>query len=338
MNAPIVRTSQLAKSPVTTPTSLQTAPSAGLIEVRHLLPAEERTIEQAVLARIGQLFATFEGSRREAYDAMTNLTPIADGVAFERVDEIDVHGIWIRPDSAPSGRAILYVHGGAYMLGSAQAYRGFVSQIAARARTAVFSLDYPLAPEQPFPAAYDAVVAARRWLGTQGIKQIALIGDSCGAGLVLATLSSPVTGSPAVASVAVFSPWSDLALTGPSIMSPETHDPIFQPPVLQGAAKAYLRAADPRDPRVSPFYGIPATLPPLLVQVGTDELLLDDARRYAASAAATGAKVRLDVFEGMHHVFQRAVDDLPTAARALDDATAFVSAHWQGSGQVSRNP
>lgn len=304
--------------------------STALVEIHHPLPAHERASEQAVLARIGQLFASFQGSRREAYDAMTALTPIAEGVVFERVDTPDVRGVWIRPEGAPSGRAILYVHGGAYMLGSAQGYRGFVSQFAVRAGVAVFSLDYPLAPENPFPAAYDATVAARRWLGTQGVQQIALAGDSCGAGLVLATLTAPVAGSPRVASVAAFSQWSDLALTGPSIAHPQTHDPIFQPAVLQGAAKTYLGSADPRDPRASPFYGIPATLPPLLVQVGTDELLLDDARRYAASAASASAEVRLEVFEGMHHVFQRAVADLPPAARALAGAAAFVSAHWQG--------
>jgi monoterpene epsilon-lactone hydrolase len=299
------------------------------LETRHPLPADERPIEHAMLARIGQLFARFTGSRREAYDAMTAATPIATGVTFDHVDDADTHGVWARPDGAPADRAILFIHGGAYMLGSAQAYRGFVSQIAARAGVAVFSLDYPLAPEQPFPAAYDAAVAARRWLGAQGLAQIALVGDSCGAGLVLATLGATAAGSPAVASVAVFSPWTDLALTGPSILRPETHDPIFQVAILQGAAKAYLGAADPTDPRASPFYGVPAALPPLLVQVGADELLLDDARRYAACAAERGGVVRLDVFEGLHHVFQRSAPELPSAGRALDDAAAFVSAHWR---------
>ena len=221
-----------------------------VVEVHHPLPAEERVIEQAVLSRIGQLFATFQGSRREAYDAMTAFTPIADSVEFERVDDADVHGLWIRPAGAPAGRAILYVHGGAYMLGSAEGYRGFVSQIAARTGVAVFSLDYPLAPEQPFPAAYDAAVSARRWLGVQGVEQVALVGDSCGAGLVLATLTLPVAGSPGVACVVAFSPWSDLALTGASITSPETHDPIFQPPVLQGRGGWGRRpVAGPRRPK-----------------------------------------------------------------------------------------
>lgn len=296
---------------------------------RHPLPAAEHALEKAGLARVQQLFATFKGPLREAYDAMSALTPIAAGVSFQSVDQDGVRGLWVRPQGAPADRVILYVHGGAYGLGSAHAYRGLASQIAVRAGVAIFSLDYPLAPERPFPAAYDATVAARRWLGAQGVAQVALMGDSCGAGLVLASLTSPVAGSPAVRSVVGFSPWTDLAMTGPSATDPAMRDPVFQLPMLRNAAKAYLGAHDARDPRASPFYGIPATLPPLLVQVGTDELLLDDARRYADGAAARGGEVRLDVFEDLHHVFQRAVAELPAAARAVDDAAAFVTAHWQ---------
>lgn len=306
-----------------------TRPATALVQARHPLPAEQHAIEKAGLDRVRQLFATFKGPLREAYDAMSALTPIAAGVSFQPVDADGVRGLWVRPQGARADHVILYVHGGAYGLGSAHAYRGLVSQIAARAGVAIFSLDYPLAPEQPFPAAYDATTAARRWLGTQGVAQIALMGDSCGAGLVLASLAAPVAGSPVVTSVVGFSPWTDLALTGASATDPATRDLVFQLPMLQNAAKAYLGTHDARDPRASPFHGLPATLPPLLVQVGTDELLLDDARRYAAAAAARGGEVRLDVFEDLHHVFQRAVAELPAAARAVDDAVAFVAAHWQ---------
>lgn len=299
-----------------------------LIETRHSLSAEERRTEQAVLAGIGKHFANFVGSRREAYDTMVAQTPIAEGVTLESVEMDHVRGWWVRPIGAPTDRAILFLHGGAYMLGSAEAYRGFVSQIAIRVGAAAFALDYPLAPEHPFPAAYEAAVAALSWLGTQGIAQTAVIGDSCGAGLALATLARPAGSLPPVVAAILFSPWTDLALTGPSFTSPETHDPIFQRNVLMGAATAYLGAADPRDGRASPFYDIPDMLPPLAIQVGTDELLLDDARRYAAQAAEKGTEVRLDVFEGLHHVFQRSTRDLPSARRALDAAAGFLSAHW----------
>ena len=302
----------------------------GLVESRHALSDDERQTEQVVLSAIHQLFAGFAGSRREAYDAMTAQTPIADGVTSTLVNQHEARGWWVRPAGAPVDRAILFLHGGAYMLGSAEAYRGFASQIAARAGVAAFVADYPLAPEHPFPAAYEAAVAARRWLATQGIAQIALVGDSAGGALALAALGKPETNAPAVASIVVFSPWIDLGLIGPSFANPDTHDPIFQPELLAGAAATYLGAADPRDGRASPLYAVPDELPPLAIQVGADELLLDDARRYAAAAAAApnGGEVRLDVFEGLHHVFQRSTQELPSARLALDDAAGFMARHW----------
>ena len=297
-------------------------------ENRHALSHDERRIEQAVLAALADHFASFVGSRREAYDAMTAQTPCADGVAFQRVDETQVHGWWARPKAAPDDRAILFLHGGAYMLGSAEAYRGFVSQIAVRAGVAAFVLDYPLAPEHPFPAAYDAVVGASLWLRSQRIAQLALVGDSAGGGLALAALSHYPRHAPRVASVVVFSPWVDLALAGASFTDPNTPDPIFQPAALQAAAATYLDGADPHDGRASPLYAVPDMLPPLAIQVGSNELLLDDARRYAAAAAASGGKVQLDIFEGLHHVFQRSTDALPQARAALDAAGSFLSSHW----------
>jgi epsilon-lactone hydrolase len=300
----------------------------GLVETLNPLAEDERPIVRSVLAAVGKHFASFVGSRRESYDVMTAETPIADGVALEAVDQIGLRGWWIRPVGAPAHRAILFVHGGAYMVGSAEAYRGFASQIATRAGVAAFVLDYPLAPEHPFPAAYDATVAAQRWLGTQGVTQIALVGDSAGGALALAAAGPAETIVPSVASIVVFSPWVDLALSGASFSSAETHDPIFQPELLAGAAATYLGAADPRDGRASPLYAIPDKLPPLAIQVGSDELLLDDARRYARAAAEKGGEVRLDIFEGLHHVFQRSTHELPSARRALDDAADFLSAHW----------
>ncbi len=298
-------------------------------ETWHALPLAERETEAGVLAGIHQHLASFIGTMPEAYDAMTGRTPMAPDVAAAVVDRGPVRGWWVRPASAAAGKAILYVHGGAYMLGSAKAYRGIASQLAARAGVAGFVLDYPLAPAHPFPAAYDAVVAALRWLGTQGITQVAIIGDSAGGGLALAALSAPERGV-GVASVVVFSPWTDLAMTGASFTDPATYDPIFQPPLLPAAAATYLAGADAKDGRASPLYALPEALPPLLIQVGADERLLDDARRYATAAGAKFGVVQLDIFEGLHHVFQQAVAQLASAGRALDDAAAFLTRHWQG--------
>lgn len=297
-------------------------------ETRRPLPEAERPLEAAVLAATTQHFATQGGTLREIYDAMTNATPLFEGVTTEAVDQPDAKGWWVRPATTThKDRAILFIHGGAYMLGSAAGYRGFASQIAGRSGLPVFVPDYPLAPEHRFPAAHDAILATRRWLDVQGFRQVTLVGDSAGGGLALASLA--VSGSAAVASVVTFSPWVDLAMTGASFSSPDTYDPIFQPAILTGAAATYLDGADPTDGRASPLYAVPDTLPPLLIQVGADELLLDDSRRYADAAAVRGGVVRLDIFEGLHHVFQRSTADLPSARLALDETAAFISAHWR---------
>lgn len=307
---------------------LTTVPARHVHENWHALSDEESHLEEAVLAALGLHFASFAGSRREAYDAMTARTPIADAVAVEHVDQAPVQGWWVRPHAAPADRGILFLHGGAYMLGSAKAYRGFVSQLAVRTGVAAFIPDYPLAPEHPFPAAYDAVIAAGSWLHGEGFEQLSLVGDSAGGGLALAALGRGQTYPPKVASAVVFSPWVDLALSGSSLSDPNTRDPIFQAAVLEAAASTYLDGADPRDGRASPLYDIPAKLPPLAIQVGSRELLLDDACRFAHAAAACGGKVQLDVFDGLHHVFQRSTEELPSARVALDDAAGFISAHW----------
>lgn len=300
-----------------------------LVETLHPPSAEEHRIEQSVLGAIGRHFASFQGSMRDAYDAMTAQTPIAGGVTVDPVDRDGVQGWWVHPEGAPADRAILFLHGGAYALGSATAYRGFASQIAIRAGVSAFVLEYPLAPEHPFPAAHEAALAARCWLGEQGIGRLAVVGDSAGGALALSVATDRHADSPTVAAVVVFSPWVDLALAGASFGDPATRDRIFQPPVLASAAATYLNGADPRDGRASPLYADIDTLPPLAIQVGSDELLLDDARRYAVLAAEKGGEVQLDVFEGLHHVFQRSVLELASARNALDAAAAFLSRHWR---------
>jgi monoterpene epsilon-lactone hydrolase len=308
--------------------SMTTAANTTSVETWHALSDDERQIEQAVLAGIHELFSNPTGDQRETYDTLITRTPIADGVTLEAIDRDGVSGWWVRPTGAPADRAILFLHGGAYMLGSAKAYRGLASQVAVRAGVAAFVADYPLAPEHVFPAATEAAAVLRRWLGRQGVSQVALVGDSAGGGLALSVLGDTATTSPAIAAIAVFSPWLDLAMTGASVASPDIHDPIFQPEMLAGPAGAYLAGADPRDGRASPLYAVPEVVPPLLIQVGGDEILLDDARRYAQTAADKGGEVRLDIFEGLHHVFQGATRDLPAARRALDAVAAFLNRHW----------
>ncbi|HKR44413.1 MAG TPA: alpha/beta hydrolase fold domain-containing protein [Paraburkholderia sp.] len=303
-------------------------PRANLIEVRHSLSDDDREAARASIERTQRLFNEFHGTMREAYDAMTAQTPVADSVGMESIANADAAGWWLRPRAAPAHRAILFLHGGAFVLGSASGYRGFASQIAVRAGVDTFVLDYPLAPEHPFPAAHDAVLAALRWLANGGIREVALVGDSAGGGLALAALGVDERRTLNIASVAAFSPWVDLALTGPSFHSDATRDAVLTRPVLANAAAAYLGAADPADGRASPLHAIPGRLPPIALQVGTDELLFDDARRYAAAAAEQGATVQLEIYEGLHHVFQRSTHELSSARYALDEVARFISRYW----------
>jgi monoterpene epsilon-lactone hydrolase len=291
------------------------------------LAADERDREKALRARFAQFWSTATGEPRTVYDTFISATPFAEGVSSEQVETASVRGWWVQPSLAEHHGVLLYLHGGSYIAGSARAYRGFASQLASRTRRPVFVLDYPLAPEAPLPAAPDAVMAAVEWLGANGSERIALVGDSAGGGLSLVTLARLARTSRPSAVIAgvVFSPMVDLAFTGASMKDAHIEDPLLTSEALQAAARMYLGGADSRDPRASPLFGNLSGLPPLLIQVGTDERLLDDARQYAERAASAGSPVRLEVWEGMHHVFQVDVAHLRTSGVALDRAAAFLA-------------
>jgi monoterpene epsilon-lactone hydrolase len=291
------------------------------------IPEEDRENQRQLFERNAALLGRFGDDRRGAYSAMCALTPIAKGVAFSAV-ETDVKGWWITPSAAASTRVVLFIHGGGYHLGDAASYRGFASQIALKTGCPVFAVDYPLAPEHRFPFAYDAILRAADWLTAGHTQAYAVMGDSAGGGLALALAKGAPSGrNPR--SVVVFSPWTDLALTGSSFNDPATTDPVFKPDMLAGLAQSYLNGADPRDWRASPLYGIPSEPPPMLIQAGTHELLLDDATRYAKAVASKGGEVFLELYEGLHHVFQRDTGTLTIADQALNRAAEFVSRHWE---------
>jgi epsilon-lactone hydrolase len=269
-----------------------------------------------------------DGERRAegVYDAFISASPLIPHVVLEAIDERGVRGWWVRPRQAEPDQAILFLHGGGYVQGSAKAYRGFVSQIVSRARIPALVIDYPLAPEATVPAAPEVAKAAWQWLVAQGIDQIVIVGDSAGGGLTLVTLAELTKkphGARPIAGV-VFSPWTDLAFTGASMKDPAVADPLIGYDYLRECARKYLGAADSRDPLASPLFGDLRGLPPLLIQVGTDERLFDDARQYADRAAQAGVSVEFEIFEGMHHVFQLDVAHLESSRLALDRATRFL--------------
>ncbi len=292
--------------------------------VRHALTPGEGEQVSRIFERNASLAQLHPDDRRAFYAAMASQAPMADGVAAEPVSDGAVRGWWLRPTAHDPGSALFFVHGGGYHLGDARSYLGFASQIAARTGRAVFSVDYALAPERRFPAAFDDVIRTRAWFLSQGVERYGALGDSAGGGLVLAMADHTAPDDRLVA-IVVFSPWTDLSNSGTSFGDPATRDPVFQPAILQGLAQSYLDGANPRDPRASPLFGTLESLPPINVQVGEDELLRDDSVRLAEKAAKHGTRVRLDVFEGMYHVFQRDMGSLETAEVALEIAAEFIA-------------
>jgi epsilon-lactone hydrolase len=242
-----------------------------------------------------------------------------------------MRGEWLLPNAlntADDGATtMLYLHGGGYYFCSPQTHRSLVFALARRTHARTFSLDYRLAPEHPFPAALDDALAAYRWLVADGVspRTIVIAGDSAGGGLALATLLAlRDAGDPLPAGGLLFSPWTDLAATGASITSNDGRDPMFVGAAVGRAARLYLADADPRNPWASPVYGRFDGLPPLLIQVGDTEVLLDDSTRVADEARAAGVTVELEIWPKMPHAFQMFAPFMPEANRALDHAARFV--------------
>lgn len=300
-------------------------------EVYH--PVSER--DRATVAALRVDAAPFKGkmsdpSARAPFDAIMEHTPAPVGlVDYEQAVIGGVAGFWCVPRGARATAAILYLHGGAYLLGSAAAYRHFVGQFAARTNTRAFIADYRLAPEHPFPAALDDARAAYQGVVATGARQVAIVGDSAGGGLALALLSAAHAdavagrGAPPVGAV-VMSPWADLALTGGSMTERADEDPLVTRDMLRAASASYLGDHDPRDPQASPLYGDLAGLPPVQLHVGTSEVLLDDTLRFAARARDAGVDATAHVWEGVPHVFPSNLGALDAADQAFDLMAGFL--------------
>lgn len=290
------------------------------------ITADERAREEALREYFARFWGSANGEPRSIYDAFISASPLIADVTLEAVDEHDVHGWWVRPARAEPDCAILFIHGGAYVQGSAQAYRGFASQIVSRTRLPALVIDYPLAPEATLPAAPIAALTAWQWLFEQRFERIAIVGDSAGGGLALVTLSNLIKESHGPAPVAgvAFSPWTDLTFTGASMTDPTVKDPLISYEYLQDCARKYRGDVSASDPLASPLSGDLRRLPPLLLQVGTDERLFDDSVSFAARAAGAGVQVELEIWEGMHHVFQLDGAHLESSSAALDRAAQFL--------------
>ena len=252
------------------------------------------------------------------------------GLRVRPVAEGAVRGEWIEPPNGEAG-VILYVHGGGYVSCSPATHRPVTAALARLTRRRVFSLDYRLAPEHRFPAAQEDALVAYRWLLAREVEAgaLALAGDSAGGGLVLATLlRARDAGLPRAACAVCFSPWADLAGTGETVRRNDKRCEMFRTPNIAEFARAYLDSdTSPRDAYASPLFADLSGLPPLLLQVGSNELLLDDARGVDERVRAAGGASRLEVYADVFHCWQMTDGLVPEARAALRQAAAFIRDH-----------
>ncbi|MBO1329756.1 alpha/beta hydrolase [Streptomyces sp. VRA16 Mangrove soil] len=236
----------------------------------------------------------------------------------------------LEPAGAAGRGRLLYLHGGGYVVGSPDTHAGIAGELAARAGLRATSVDYRLAPEHPFPAAVDDGLAAYRELLTTGTdpRNLVVAGDSAGGGLSIATLlAARASGLPQPAAVVVFSPWVDLTLSGASMRTKGAADPIFDEADVRAYADLYVGTGERSHPLASPVFADLTGLPPLLVQVGANEVLLDDAVRLAARAGADGVETTLEIGPDLPHVYQLQYGRLDEADAALDRAARFLTVH-----------
>jgi acetyl esterase/lipase len=239
-----------------------------------------------------------------------------------------VAGEWARAGGVAAG-TMLYLHGGGYIACGPKNHRAITGAYANRGLE-VFVPDYRLAPEHPFPAAVDDALAAYKGLLESGVApgRLSIGGDSAGGGLALATLlAAEAAGLPMPGCAVVFSPWTDLAITGESVRTNLARDAMLAGNLLQDGAAFYLNGADAKNPLASPLYGDLAGLPPVLIHVGEAEVLRDDSTRFAARATASGVAVTLKIWDGMPHVWQLFQFMLPEARAAMDEAAMFAKAN-----------
>ena len=305
-------------------------------------PDSEMAAIRAMLAQAPPTAGSFEERRARWEPTFAHMCPTPAGTSTETLEAPRARGEWVHgPEVSPgSKRVILYLHGGGFTAGTAVAYRGLSSRLSSAANCPVLAVDYRFAPEEPFPAALDDCVAAYRWLVGEGgarPRRIALVGDSAGGNLVVAMLLQLRDAGDTLPAAAVcLSPIFDLALTGDSVTTRADRDPVILPTSLRRCADAYCGDADPRNPLMSPLYADLAGLPPLLLHVGSEEMLRDDSVRLAERATAVGVPVSLEEWPGMIHVWHLFADRLAEGRKAIERVGAFVREHAETKQPIAR--
>jgi acetyl esterase/lipase len=297
------------------------------------VPSEQHeSIAQMMAAQAAALRAQPSiAEMRAGFERIGAFFAVPGDVRSEPVSAGGVPAEWVAAAGAREDRAVLYLHGGGYAIGSIGTHRELCSRISRVARARVLVIDYRLAPEHPYPAALEDALRAYRWLGSAAAsaRQLAIAGDSAGGGLTVAVLMAlRDAGDPLPAAGVCMSPWIDLESTGDSARPGAIDDPLLRAELLREWGRSYAGAAGVRDPGASPLHGSFARLPPLLVQVGTREILVDDARRLVERARAAGVEVTAEIEEGLIHVWQFFGPQVPEARKSLQSIGAFLENRW----------
>jgi len=285
-------------------------------------------IRQGLLARRAAPEPPIE-ARRAGFEAQMSAVPLPEEFTAEdvRISD-DAAGLLCKISGVDESRVLVWLHGGAFILGSAQSYRPMAARLSRAANAQVLLVDYRLAPESPFPAAYDDAIAALRWIDARGfaMENSFIGGDSAGANLGLAAVQQAIaqTGTTPVAGVWIVSPYLDLTNSGESIAERAPRDPFVDPAGMPETAARYLDGVDPSDPRASPLFGDFSGFPPVMIQVGGDEVFFSDAARARDAIEKAGARCVFQEWAGMIHVWPLFAHQIDEGGWAIEQGGAFL--------------
>jgi epsilon-lactone hydrolase len=300
--------------------------------------AEQRQTLDAILRQSAFPAGSDVSEQRRLLGELLSAQPLPADVTVTTAALNGIPTAEITVDGIEPRHVVLYFHGGVYVLGEAAQAAGLAAQIARRTSATVISVGYRLAPEDPYPAAVDDALVAYRALLDNGTDPagIAFAGESAGGGLAIATLvNAREHGLPLPAAAYAMSPYADLTLAGATMDTKRDLDPLLSPEALRARVPDYIAGHDPALALISPIFADLTGLPPLIIQAGTHEILLDDAIRLARQAATADVAVSLDITPGVPHVFQAYAPILDEGAAALDRAGQFLSAHLASAARVT---
>lgn len=287
--------------------------------VRQLLLKQKTAMQSGVEISIE--------AQRQQLEQLSSMAPLDPDVNVEPTTIAGIHGEWVFAPNASEQKVFLYLHGGAYYMGSCISHRDLAARLSKASDARVLVIEYRLAPEHAFPAAIEDAVSVYRELVSSGTSpnNIVIGGDSAGGGLTMATLLKLRDEQVSLPAAAVLlSPWTDLEGTGESMVTRAERDPWLDPAGIRQVPALYLQGADPKDPLASPIHADLGGLPPLLVHVGDDECLLDDSVRLVDRAKSAGVNVEFKIWDGMWHVFQSFAAQVPEGQQAIDEIGAYV--------------